>query len=106
MAKKTQSSKSAILKQAEAKAEQIVAQKEKEKNKDKSKSKAKKQNGVVRYFKELRSEFKKVVWPSKKTVLNNTGVVLAVVCISALFVWGVDSGFTALLMLFIDKIAA
>lgn len=109
MAKKTQSSnpsKSALLKQAEAKAEQIVAQKEKEKNKDKSKPKAKKQNGVVKYFKELKSEFKKVVWPSRKAVLNNTGVVLAVVCVAALVVWGIDSGFTALLKLFIDNVAA
>ena len=30
----------------------------------------KKPNKVVKYFKDLKSEFKKVVWPSKKTVVD------------------------------------
>ena len=29
-----------------------------------------------RFFKDLKSEMKKVVWPTKKQVLNNTGVAL------------------------------
>lgn len=45
-----------------------------------SDTKVKKTNKVVKFFKDLVSETKKVVWPSKKQVLNNTGVVL-VVCI-------------------------
>ncbi len=87
--------KPSALKQAEAKAEQIVNAKEKtEKN---GKSGAKKPNAAAKFFRELKSELKKVVWPSKKTVLNNTGVVLAVMCISALVVAGIDSVFTAAL---------
>lgn len=61
------------------------------------KSQAKKPNKVVKYFKDLRSEFKKVVWPSRKTVVNNTGVVLAAMIISGLAIWGLDSAFAALL---------
>lgn len=90
--------KSAIMKQAEAKAEQIVAKKEKEKSKGNKKN-VKKKNGVAQYFRELKSELKKVVWPSKKTVLNNTGVVLAVVCMSSIVVWGIDSIFVKILSL-------
>ena len=47
----------------------------------------KKTNKVVKFFKDLVSETKKVVWPSKKQVLNNTGVVLAVciLCGAVLF---------------------
>ena len=29
-----------------------------------------------RWFREMKSELKKVVWPNKKTVLKNTGIVL------------------------------
>lgn len=61
------------------------------------KSQAKKPNPVVKYFKDLRSEFKKVVWPSKKTVVNNSGVVIAAMVLSGLAIWGIDSGFAALL---------
>ncbi len=57
----------------------------------KAAKKQKKQNKVVKYFRDLRAEVKKVVWPSKAQVLNNTGIVLAVVVICGLFLAGVDS---------------
>ena len=41
--------------------------------------------------KETISELKKVSWPSFKTVLKNTGMVLAVVLIFGLVVFGIDS---------------
>ena len=50
----------------------------------------KKPNKVVKYFKDLKSEFKKVVWPSKKTVVNNTSVVLVAMIFSGLAIWGID----------------
>ncbi|MCM1577775.1 MAG: preprotein translocase subunit SecE [Ruminococcus sp.] len=61
------------------------------------KKQAKKPGKVAKYFRDLKSEFKKVVWPSKNTVVNNTGVVLVVMIGSALVMWGLDSGFAALL---------
>ena len=63
------------------------------------KSQAKKPNKVAKYFRDLKSEFKKVVWPSWSKVVNNTGVVLAFMVVSALFIWGIDSGLSALLKL-------
>jgi len=32
-----------------------------------------------KWFRELRSEFKKVVWPGRKQVIKNTAIVLAVI---------------------------
>lgn len=58
----------------------------------KEKAKTKKQNRVVKYFKDLKSELKKVVWPSRKQVVNNTGIVLVVILVVGLFLAGVDAG--------------
>ena len=52
----------------------------------------KKKGGIKRYFKELKSEMKKVVWPTKKKVLNNTGIVMTVMAFMGLFLFAVDSG--------------
>lgn len=66
--------------------------------KDKKEKKSKKEpNKIVKWFKELRIEFKKVVWPTKETVINNTAVVLAVVAGSAIIVGALDFGFLHLL---------
>jgi preprotein translocase subunit SecE len=57
----------------------------------------KKQPGKIRrWFKDLKIEFKKVVWPSKKTVVNNTSVVIGVIALFAVIVGGLDEGFLAL----------
>ena len=45
---------------------------------------------IARYFRELRSELKKVVWPTPKQVLKNTMVVLACVLIVGVFIWMLD----------------
>ncbi|MCM1329408.1 MAG: preprotein translocase subunit SecE [Ruminococcus sp.] len=92
----TKKKKSSIVAQAEAKANKIVNDREKAKAKGKS---GKKQNGVVKYFKDLKSEIKKVTWPSWRKVVNNTAVVLVGMCVSAVVVWGIDSILTALLSL-------
>ena len=36
------------------------------------KKKEKKANSVVKFFRDLKGEFKKIVWPSKKQIFNNT----------------------------------
>lgn len=41
---------------------------------------------VKKFFKDIKGEFKKVVWPDKPQVINNTVIVLVVVAISAVFV--------------------
>ncbi|MCD8095112.1 MAG: preprotein translocase subunit SecE [Ruminococcus sp.] len=60
------------------------------KTKDKSKEK-KKKGGIRKYFRDLKSEIKKVVWPSRSKVVNNSGVVLVVIIAVGLFLFGVDS---------------
>ena len=48
---------------------------------------------IATYFKETKSELKKVVWPTPKQVVNNTLVVLVVIILSSAFVGIVDSLF-------------
>ena len=48
---------------------------------------------IRRYFRELRSELKKVVWPTPQQVLKNTLVVGACVLVIGVFIWLFD--FTA-----------
>ncbi len=57
---------------------------------DKSK-KAKK--GPIKFFKDAKAEFKKVVWPGPKETTRNTIVVVVVCLIAGLLVFGVDSLF-------------
>ena len=51
---------------------------------------------VKNFWKETKSEVKKVVWPSPKQVLNNTLIVIAVVVIAAVFIGVVDLVFKSL----------
>ncbi len=69
------------------------AKESKEKNARPSRSSKKKKKGIVKYFKDARSEFKKVVWPSPKQTTNNTVVVLIMCIIAAIFIFGIDSIF-------------
>ena len=46
--------------------------------------------GICRYFRELKSELKKVVWPTPKQVLKNTLIVLACVVVVGVFIWLFD----------------
>ena len=45
---------------------------------------------VGKWFREMKSELAKVVWPSRKQLINNTVVSLVVMLISALGIWGFD----------------
>ena len=49
--------------------------------------------GVCKYFRELRSELKKVVWSTPKQVLKNCLIVGACVLVVGVFIWLFD--FTA-----------
>ncbi len=46
--------------------------------------------GIARYFRELRSELKKVVWPTPQQVLKNTLIVIACVLVVGVFIWLFD----------------
>ena len=49
------------------------------------------------YFKGVRTELKKVVWPTKKELYKYTIVVLLVCAFFALFFWLLDTAFLAIL---------
>lgn len=57
----------------------------------------KKKSSVIEYFRGVRTEMKKVVWPTKKELGSYTALVLVVCAFFALAFWAVDSGFLALL---------
>ena len=56
---------------------------------------------IAKFFKDIVSEVKKVVWPSKKQVLNNSAVVLAMCIICGAVLFGVDSIFALLMRLLV-----
>ncbi len=49
-----------------------------------------KRPGFGRFLSDVKGELKKVVWPSKKQVANNTVVVMVVVAIAGLAIGGFD----------------
>lgn len=59
---------------------------------------------VSNFFKEIKSELKKIVWPSKKELLNSTLTVMFVIVIMTLFVVLADKLFHSLLKLLIKKL--
>jgi preprotein translocase subunit SecE len=52
----------------------------------------KKKGRIGRWFKEMGSELKKVIWAKPATVLKQTGVVFAVVGFFLIAVWLIDLG--------------
>lgn len=51
-------------------------------------------NRIARFFKEVKSEMKKVVWPSRKQVIKNTLIVIASVVIIGVVIWALDMLFS------------
>lgn len=65
----------------------------KEKDEKMAAGKSKKKQGrISKWFKDLRSEFKKVTWPTRKKVVNNTFVVVVTMVFSSVFVGLLDTG--------------
>ncbi len=79
------------------KTEKTVASKKSDKPvKDSDKKSESKGKGVwksiKKFFKDVRGECKKVVWPDAKTVIKSTGIVLACVAVLAVIIWLIDTG--------------
>ena len=45
---------------------------------------------IGKWFREMKSELKKVVWPTPKALRNNTLVALGMMACSAVVIWGFD----------------
>ena len=75
-----------------------------EKAKSKDIKKAKKQPGkVARWYREMKSELKKVIWPTAKSTASQTGIALVTMFVVAVVIWGFDTlasaGVRALILL-------
>lgn len=57
----------------------------------------KKRPGIKEYFKGVRVEMRKVIWPTKKELVSYTGVVIVTCFAFALVFWAFDSVFLSLL---------
>jgi len=90
------------------------SKKESKKDSSKSKTSESKQPGktaekkpsvfskIAKYFRECKSEVKKIVWPTPKATFRNMGIVLAVLVVIGLFIFVLDTGLIALLGLIMD----
>ncbi len=54
----------------------------------------KKQSGIKKFFKDYKSEFKKIVWPDKKDTLKMSSLVLAAIVVSGVIIFLLDTGFS------------
>ena len=70
-----------------------------EKTKNTKVVKKKHSGKFLKFFRDLFSETKKITWPSRKTVINNTLVVIACVLVIGAFIWILDALLTFLLSL-------
>ena len=61
---------------------------------------------VCKYFRELRSELKKVVWPNKKTVVKNTGTVLLCSLLVGACIWIFDFVATSAVQMILNVFGA
>ena len=78
-------------------------------NSEKTASKARKENffskagnSASKFFRDTKSEIKKMVWPEPKSVFRNTGVVLVTILVIGLFVFGLDTLMVNLLSLIMN----
>ncbi len=54
---------------------------------------------IVRFFKDIRGETKKIVWPTWKQLWNNTLVVLSIMLSAGVIIWLLDVIFGSLVKL-------
>ena len=45
---------------------------------------------IKAWFRGMKAELKKVIWPSRKQIINNSSVVLAMVVASGVVIWAFD----------------
>lgn len=70
-----------------------VTKSEKKDKKDKMPSKFSPKSvgkAIARFFKDLRGETKKIVWPSGQMVVKSTGIVLAAILVIGAGIWAID----------------
>lgn len=58
---------------------------------------------IANYFKEVKSELKKVVWPTFKKIRQNSLIVIIYVLVVGLVIWALDLLFTWGMAFFINR---
>ena len=58
--------------------------------------------GLARWFREMRSELKKVVWPSKKQLINNCAIAIVMMIVCGIIIGAFDQLALFLVMRIID----
>lgn len=48
---------------------------------------------VVKFFREIRSELKRVIWPTREQLVNNTATVLLACLVVGALIWVADLAF-------------
>lgn len=59
---------------------------------------------IARSFKDMKGELKKVVWPTKKQVINNTLIVIGFSLVAAILIGGIDLILTSIVNLLLNKL--
>lgn len=70
----------------------------------KSKANVQKKGGFVKFFKEVRAEMKKVIWPTRRELINNTIAVFVMVLIVTAVLGAVDAVFSRLFQLLLHSL--
>ena len=60
---------------------------------------------VKKWFRDMKSELKKVVWPTPKQTAKNTGIALVVIVVCAVVLWAFDNIAQAVVRALIDIFA-
>jgi len=71
-------------------AKEINTSKPEKAKKDKENIFARATKRTARWFREMKSELKKVVWPTRKQTLNNVIVAVVVMVIAGVVIWAFD----------------
>ena len=58
---------------------------------------AEKKNRIAKFFRETKAELKKVSWPTRKQLINNTLIILAFIIITGVILSVLDIGFNKLI---------
>ncbi len=62
-----------------------------------------KKAGLLKFFRETKSELKKVSWPSKDQLLHNTLIIVVFIAIATIILSVLDLGFSWLFSLITNK---
>ncbi|ERM90970.1 MAG: Preprotein translocase subunit SecE [Caldanaerobacter subterraneus] len=58
---------------------------------------------IVKFFREVKAEMKKVTWPGRDTMITYTEIVLVVMVLFTIFIFLVDSVFSYILKLILKS---